>query len=277
MRKTALAISFAMMLASAILISTMSARADASPALLNVLTQMRNLPDTTFAELVTWAGKGAQPPPAPVSNLEQTEANILALEKPDRRAVIWWLQGKGRSALYARGATDDEIGPHYRLVSPAPNVTPNPWRNLPLASETLNGNVQGKVQILGGFAAARRDGTAAIACVSFKNVAAIAATRVVVDFPMLTASGQNLGDLLLDRRGSFSPDVSIFGFASLAEWQQGSFGPRSRSENCIQRTLPTPALPILQARLTGYRVVRVEYQNGTAWGAPVAGNNSPLP
>lgn len=246
----------AAVVAAALLLAPGRARADASPALQSVLAEMRTLSDVDFKSVVAWAGKGAQPPVAPAAAPERTETDILALERRDRRAVIGWLQGKGRAVLYARGATDDEIGAKYRLVSPEPSATPNSWRGLPLAAAGAGG-AQGRVQILAAFAKARRDGTGAVACVTFKNVARIAATRVVIDFPLLTTAGETLGDLTVDRHGNFLPNVAI-------------------ADTCTHQDLPAPALALLQARLASYRVTRVEYTDGTVW-PPGAPSSSPQP
>jgi len=149
--------------------------------------------------------------------------------------------------------------------------TPSAWREIPLASATLDGDVQGQIQILSGFAAVKRDATAAIVCVSFKNLSAMTARRVVFVFPLLDARGNSLGDLTLDRNGEFSNNVAIATYPSFASWQQGTIGPRGYADNCIQKTLPTAAVPLLQAHAASYRVARVEYDNGTVWAPPSPG------
>jgi len=75
-----------------------------SDALVSVLTEMQQLSQSDFNTLVSWAKNGT---PAPFSNFfqpDKTMSDILALGDKDRQAVLWWLQGNGRSALYARGA-----------------------------------------------------------------------------------------------------------------------------------------------------------------------------
>ena len=151
------------------------------------------------------------------------------------------------------------------MDKPAATPTPAAWREIPLASATLEGGVQGQIQIIGGFAAVKRDATAAIACVSFKNLAPMAARRVIFEFPLLDAQGNALGNLTLDRNGEFSNNVTIATYDGFASWQQGGIGPRGYADNCIQKTLPTAAVPLLQARAASYRVMRVEYDNGTVW------------
>jgi hypothetical protein len=243
----------------------------ASRQLISVLGQIQGLSAGDFAKLVTWANNGAPAPFQTSTQPEATEANILNLGSNDRRAVFSWLQGNGRTALYAQGAADSDIGPRRPGVDYAvPTATPNAWRNLPLASATLDSNVQGGIAILGGFAAAKRDGTTAMACVSFKNTAQKIASRIVFEFPLLDAGGQELGKLTLDRTGEFSPNIDIMTFTSLNDWQNNSVGPRGRLDSCVTRQLGTAAIPILQARAAGYRVMRVEYADGTSW---TPGNN----
>ncbi len=260
---------FAALAAIALLVGVLAmprpAHAAPSTQLGNVLAEMRGLSYSDFTALATWARNGAPAPFFSSFQPQATQGDILKLDGPDRRAVLSWLQGNGRSALYARGASDSDIGSRDPTSGPVATPTPNPWRNVPLASSSLEGNVQGAIDVIGGFAAARRDGTAAIACVSFKNVAPKTATRVVFEIPLLNDAGQELGKLTIDRSGEFSSNIDIMSYASLSDWQGNSIGPRSRMDNCIQRTLPTAAMPILEARVAGYRVVRVVYADGSSW------------
>jgi len=239
-----------------------------SSALVAVLSEMQQLSDSDFSALASWASNGAPAPYTTGFAIDQTKADILKLGDKDRQAVLWWLQGNGRSALYARGASDYQIGPRRSPVdaaAPTPSPTPGPWREIPLASATLEGGVQGQIQILGGFAAVKRDGTAAIACVSFKNLSPLTARRIVFEFPLLDAQGNSLGSLTLDRNGEFSSNIAIMTYDRFSDWQNGALGPRGRADNCIQRNLPTAAVPLLQARTASYRVTRVEYDGGTVW------------
>lgn len=241
------------------------ARADVSQALRSVLSEMRGLSRSDFDAVTVWARNGAPQPFMTAFQPQQTEGDILNLGSDDRHAVLYWLRGSGRSALYARGATDSEIGSRDPRSGPVPTPTPNPWRNLPLATASLDGNVQGSIKVIGGFAAARRDGHGAIACVSFENVSTRVASEVVFEFPLLSEAGNELGKLTLDRTGTFSPNIGIYTFGSLSDWQNGSMGPGSRNDNCIRRDLGTAALPIIEARLVGYRVTKVVYSDGTSW------------
>ena len=272
MNRFALAFSVLALSASAFFTTAPKAVADSppSPSLLSVLNEIRALSDNDFRKLYRWGNSDPLfPPVAAPSQPDQTEEDILALDKPDRRALLAWLQGKGRSALYARGATDEEIGAKYRLISPAPVETPSGWRGVPITPGPWSRKVQGGTQILSSFVAVSTDGTSSIACVSFKNVARSVATRIVIDFLFLAANGEKLGEVILDRHGSFLPNSDVMGYASLAEFQRSG---DPRSENCVLEQLSTPALPFLQARIAGYAVARAEYADGTVWppGAPRA-------
>ncbi len=222
--------------------------------------------NSDFSSMEKWARNGAPKPSDAIFQPQKAEVDILNLSDGDRNAVLYWLQGKGRSALYAQGANDSQIGPRRDVDAPAATPSPNAWRNIPLATASIEGGNQGPIQILGGFAAVKRDGMAAIACLSFKNVDPRVANHIVVAFPLIGGDGQNLGELVLDRHGEFSPNVDILSFSSMTQWQGNSVGPtRSYAEGCIQRTLPTAALPFLAARASGYHVTRVDFADGSSW------------
>ena len=251
-----------------------------SSSLGSALTTLRALGPQSFGYVVQWARNGAPQVTNPIADYEQAEAAILNLGSADRQAVLLWLQGNGRAALYARGATDDQIGPLRPDVdsgaTPGPTATPNPWRDLKLASMTLGGSSPSKIAILGGFAAAKRDGTTLIACVSFQNNASVAAKHVVFEFDLLDAGGNTLGKLTLDRTGVFSPGIGIMSFQSFKDWQQLTGGPVNRgyNDNCVRLNNGVAAVPILTARYATYRVTRVEHSDGSVWPSAAA---SPSP
>lgn len=147
---------------------------------------------------------------------------------------------------------------------PTASPTPNPYRRIELASRTLENRPQGKIALLGGWAAVKRDGRGAVVCVSFKNEAAVAATRVVFQFAIVGRSGDELGTLELDRTGTFSPGIEINGWPSLADWQ-GGVGHRGYGDNCKVLNSGLAALPLLSAHAATYEVRRVEYADGTSW------------
>ena len=99
------------------------------------------------------------------------------------------------------------------------------------ASATLGKSSAGDIDVLGGFAAAKRDGKAAVVCISFKNVSSRAARRVAFEFPISGRQGRELGSMQLDRRGEFSPGIAIKGWQSLSDWQ-GGVGHRGYGDNC---------------------------------------------
>jgi outer membrane biosynthesis protein TonB len=151
-------------------------------------------------------------------------------------------------------------------ASPKPTPTPNPWRAITVATTSLAPANEGSIQILNTFAAARRDGTAAAACVSFKNTDSRTATRVLFAFTLVDGNGGNVGTFTLDRRGTFSPGIDINGYSGLSDWASGG-GNRGYADNCTTLSRNMAALPILSARFATYSVQRVEYADGTSWNA----------
>jgi hypothetical protein len=226
---------------------------------------------------VHWARAGA--PPAKLGDpAYSVEFDILrTLDEPDRHAMLVFLRGGGRSALYARGATDANIGSRKPVnvapATPAPTPTPNPYRSLEFGSPTIGGAPAGNIVIFGGWAAVKRDGRGARACISFKNTDSRTATRVLFQFPISDDAGAALAQLELDRRGTFSPGIDIHGWPSMAGWQSSQN--RGYDENCTGVSSGVPALPLLAARFATYRILRVEYADGTFWTPPAAEAPSP--
>jgi hypothetical protein len=247
-----------------LLVVTPAARAETSQRLAEVLAQVRNLSSKDFFTLACWARGGAPKPATSASEPQEVEADILHLARHDEDALFAWLGGDGRAALYGAGANDADIGDlRSEVDAPVATPTPNLWRDVPLASATLTSSTQVNVQIVGGFAAIKQDGTAAVACVSFKNVGSVPAKRIVFEFPLLNVNGQEIAKLALERTGVFPPNVEMQSFASMATWQSGDSPGRSFPDNCTKLELPTAAIPLLQARVAGYRVMRVEYTDGS--------------
>jgi hypothetical protein len=146
--------------------------------------------------------------------------------------------------------------------SPSPSPTPNPYRSLTFASESLDRGNEYGVEVTRGFAAVRRDGTAIVACVSFKNVTDKVMRRIQFEFPIIGHNGGDLGSMHLDRSGEFSPNVGIEGWQSLGDWQSG-MGHRGYNDNCTQLKRNMAAAPLLRAASVSYRVVQVEFADGT--------------
>lgn len=239
------------------------------------LDSIRGLSDSAFASLVHWARSGKREPavgdPAFSVAFELTRKASLA-EEPDAQAVLTFLRGGGRSALYARGATDAEIGSRNPVnvppPTPKPSATPNPYRALEFGSPAIGGPPEGGIVVQSGWAAVKRDGRGARACISFKNTDTRTATRILFQFPISDDAGVALATLDLDRRGTFSPGIDIRGWNDLASWQGNSN--RGYDENCTSIDASMAALPLLAARFATYGIARVEYADGTSWTPPPA-------
>ncbi len=235
--------------------------------LARALSSLRGLSDAQFGAVMAWSRTGTPParPSFPFGPTERAEIQLLDLPPADRMATLQWLRGNGRGALYARGATDDDIGPRRpQNWTPAATPTPNPYRLLTFASATLGNKPVGEIAVLGGFAAVKRDGRGAVICISFKNLAAKVARRVVFDFPLHGNHGGELGELQLDRNGEFSPGIDINGWPDLSGWQSG-IGHRGYNDNCTSIDQRIASRPLLDATEATYRLVRVDYTDGTSW------------
>jgi hypothetical protein len=149
---------------------------------------------------------------------------------------------------------------------PTPTPTPNPWRQLTVATKTLSPGDEGGIEILSSFAAARRDGTSAAVCVSFKNDDPKVAKRIVFGFGLIDGNGGDVGEIVLDRKGTFSPGIAIEGYRTLASWSTGG-GNHGYNDNCVTLNRNIAALPILSAKFATYSVKSVEYADGTVWTA----------
>jgi len=147
--------------------------------------------------------------------------------------------------------------------SPSPKPTPNPWRQLEFGSPTMGGTPPGHIAVFGGWVAVKRDGRGAHACISFKNEGSVAATSIAFEFPLMNRNGEEVTALKFDRRGTFSPGIEIHGWKSLEAWQGGSN--RGYDENCTGTALGVAAFPLLSARMATYRILRVEYADGSSW------------
>lgn len=243
-----------------------AARADASAALKGVLTTLQGLSNGQFHEVASWARNNGSPPLYAVNPVQSAEMQVGSLNYNDGQAVLQWLRGNGRYGLYNRGASDWEIGGRNPSSSPAPTPTPNPYRQLELTTATLGTQTSGSIAVLGGFAAASRDGKTALACVSFQNNAPVAATSVTFNFSLLDANGNTVGTLTLDRKGTFSAGIGIMSWSSFNDWNGGQgFSNRAYNDNCAKISNGVAALPIIQARFVTYTISNVTYADGTTW------------
>jgi hypothetical protein len=200
-----------------------------------------------------WTGTGRFVNPSEISTTWGafgSRTTIAGRISGDLQTIRW-----SNSTYWTRGGGRPE---------PTASPTPNPYREIRLASQTLENKPEGEIAVIGGWAAVKRDGHGAIVCVSFKNEAAIVATRVVFRFTILGRSNNELGNLEFDRSGTFSPGIDINGWRSLSEWQSG-VGHRGYGNNCKLLSGNVAALPLLSAHAVTYEVRRVQYADGTNW------------
>jgi hypothetical protein len=240
-----------------------------STALVNVLATLRNLSDSSFQQVVWWAANPSDPN-ITVPDWNNAEHQIMQLKRKDRDAVVSWLNGNGRQALYERGATDKLIGPQRIADNGFVNTsTPSPssqYRIMPLTAPTLNtASSPSGIQVTGGFALVKKDATRAVVCLSFINRAPNAANAVEFAFPLIDNQGNTVATLTFTRKGTFSPNVAINGPADANGYLNGAFGPRGAYDNCLVSSPGTAALPLAQTRFVSYKVTGVEYANGSSW------------
>ena len=250
-----------------------AASADAqSSALVSALATLKDLNSFDFGHVVDWS-KSESPIGSPFFSYEKAEAQLYELSGRDREAVTSWLQSHGRQALYDRGATDGQIGPKRfpidSFTSPASAATPNPadaWRVVPLVAGTLDpDHPAGGIRILGGFAAVRKDGTAEVHCVSFRNAGDKTATSIQFTASYLDGDSQPLAARPAVRNGTFSPNVDIVGLATLPQYLGTSLGGVSSAmkDNCWTTKTGAATMELLRAKFVGLRVSGVTYSDGT--------------
>lgn len=244
----------------------------ASPELVQTLKTIRQLGDGSFQQLVWWA-PNPQDPGLTVPDWNNAEHQIVQLKHKDRDAVLSWLTGHGRAALYARGATNAMIGSRRPAGDAGPAIstaTPSPlsrYRVMQLTSPTLRGGAPPKsgINVLGGFALIAKDGTQAIVCLSFTNVAAAAANSIHFSFPLMSADGEELGAIDLNRTGLFSPNIAINGPSDPDAYFSPGLSSRGIFSNCVTSNQGVAALPLLHTRYVAYKVAGVTYTDGSSW------------
>lgn len=245
----------------------------ASPELVQTLKMIRQLGDGSFQQLVWWA-PNPQDPGLTVPDWNNAEHQIVQLQRKDRDAVLSWLTGHGRAALYARGATDAMIGSRSARGTigafAASTPTPSPlsrYRVMQLTSPTLRGSAPPKsgINVLGGFALIAKDGTQAIVCLSFTNLAAVPANAIHFAFPLMSADGETLGTVDFNRTGLFSPNIVINGPSTADAYFNPGLSSRGVFNNCVTSNQGTAALPLLHTRYVAYKVAGVTYTDGSSW------------
>lgn len=240
----------------------------ASPELARTLATLRNLSSSSFQQVVWWA-RNPSDPGLTVPDWNNAEREIMHLKHHDRAAVLSWLTGNGRQALYARGATDAAIGGRRPIDGNYTPATPSPlakYRVMQIASETMRGGAPpGGINVRSGFALVAKDGTKAIVCLSFTNTAPLAADSVRFRFALMTADGEQAGAIDFNRKGVFSPNIAIDGPANAQSYFDRGMSSRSVYDNCVVSDQGTAAMPLLQTRHVAFKVAGVTYADGSAW------------
>jgi len=239
--------------------------ARASAPIYQALDSVKNLSDASFAKVVAWAKQGGPAVFAPVWDYQQAEAGINGLAASQRWAMLQWLSGNGRGALYAQGVTNSDIGRNRPGADyPVATPTPDPWRQVQFATDTFDAAPSGPIQVSAGIAGAKRDGTSIVACVTFANTAPQAATDILFAFTIKDGNGDTVGTMRLDRKGTFSTGIGIHTWDSYASWRAQS-GNRGYNDNCVKKESGVAALPVLEARFITYSVKSVTFADGTTW------------
>jgi len=135
-----------------------------------------------------------------------------------------------------------------------------PWRDLSFAASTL-GNAGSGIGVTRGFAAVRSDGTEGLACVSFVNNGAKAATEIDIDIEILDTLGLIRRVAPLRLNGSFAPGVEVGGPPNVQSVD------RARG-NCVidgENKLTNLTDPFSSAGAVVYSVRRVQFADGTLW------------
>jgi hypothetical protein len=245
-----------------------------SYALLRGLSAIQALGAGDLSALQSWAGNTPVQMPNPVfSPLDQVKAQIVTMQPRDRDAVVTWLQGKGRGALYARGATDAQIGPCLFPIDPGgcngPSTGPTPNPNYRIIALTLapEASDASGIVIAGGFAAAKNDGTSLIQCLTFRNAGAKTATMISFTYQLLAYDGTLLESAVNQRSGTFSPSITIAGPAALNDYTtlKGGVGNRDQLNNCWVKDTGLASISILRAGYIAMSVTGVTYSDGTTW------------
>jgi hypothetical protein len=271
---------FAFLIVAVLVPVTMAqARTDPPPQqLIQVLSQLKNLDDDSFVKVAAWARAGADRVYGGGREYERVEASIYNLDRDMRYAVVQWLTGSGRHDLYNLRVSDDDIGPQ-RVGADSPPPTRDLWRQVTFISAAPSSASldPSNIALLDGFGAARIDGSEIAACVSFQNNAPKTAKRVIFDLTLRDANGAPLGEITLNRDGTFTSGIAIHTPASYNVIAAEEYSRYGELDNCVaDRTIA--ASSIGAASTLSSRVTRVEYSDGTSWTSTyVAPATSPTP
>lgn len=103
-------------------------------------------------------------------------------------------------------------------------------------------------------------------CLSFKNAGGVTATRVLFAVSLMDQNGRVVDSGHIDRKGTFSPNVEIHGWQSIAEWSNGQ-GHHGYKDNCTKWSPDgqSQALAYPHVRSYNLHAERIEYADGTTW------------
>ncbi|HKU81467.1 MAG TPA: hypothetical protein VJP76_04780 [Candidatus Tumulicola sp.] len=176
--------------------------------------------------------------------------------------VTGHISGDLRTITWSNG-TYWTRSPDTAPPAPVPAATPTPVPYWYMAWSEPEGP-HAPIELARTWTAVMRNGSAAYSCVSFKNTSDRVANQVRFEFELLNHNRHVVDTAHLDRKGTFSPDISIHGYYSLSDWGQGNRGFR---DNCIgwQPDDQQQRLHYARLRYFSVRVTRIEYADGTTW------------
>ncbi|MBC5806478.1 MAG: hypothetical protein ACR2KS_03285 [Candidatus Eremiobacter antarcticus] len=253
-----------------------SVRADrsASYALRQALNAVQSLDGGSILALRNWASSGNLQPPTPIFfPQDKVEAQIAALERRDRDAIVTWINGGGRGQLYVRGATDSDIGPClFPIDSGNCQSASNGGKGTQDSRElnfvlTADNSVASGITIVRGFGMAKNDGTGETHCLAFKNTGTKTATSATFTYALLDADTNVLSTGTNVRTGSFSTNAVIAGPSGSSNYSdlRGGLGNKSMLDNCWTTTSSLGVLSIFRAVYVSIHVSAVKYDDGTTW------------
>lgn len=255
--------------------SSVQADRSASYALRQALNAVQSLDSGSILALRNWASSGSLQPPTPIFfPQDKVEAQIAALERRDRDAIVTWINGGGRGQLYVRGATDADIGPCLFPIDSGncQNTASNGGKG-PQDSRELNfvltadNSAASGITIVRGFGLAKNDGTGETHCLTFKNTGTKTATSVTFTYALLDADTNVLSTGTNVRTGSFSTNAVIAGPSGSSNYSdlRGGLGNKSMLDNCWTTTSPIAVLSIFRATYVSVQVSAVKYDDGSSW------------
>jgi hypothetical protein len=103
-------------------------------------------------------------------------------------------------------------------------------------------------------------------CLSFKNASNVTVTRVLFALSLMDQNGHVVDTGHIDRKGTFSPNVEIHGWHSIAEWSSGQ-GHHGYKDNCTKWSPDDQAQALAYPHVRSYNLhaERIDYADGTTW------------